>query len=264
MSTIYKIVHKDTGRCYVGRSDNIKERLQRHKNSLRRNKHHSPHLQHAWNKYGEEAFEFVIIKETDIEDDWLAEQTAIDSEQSTFNAYRSAKATRKGTKQPEVFREEQRQRMKGNTLSVGRVHSEEEKLKRANSIRGMKRTEEQRQRMSEAMTGVERKLRGAHSEETRSKIREATNATRPTMTGKHHREDSKLKSSESNKEAKARKQAEALAAGHLTTKQAAEMIGVSPHILRKLSDDGSIPCYKANVQRTFLKADVEAFAVNKQ
>lgn len=44
----------------MGSSINIPRRFREHKKSLSANRHHCAHLQKAWNKYGPEAFEFVI------------------------------------------------------------------------------------------------------------------------------------------------------------------------------------------------------------
>lgn len=58
---VYKIVNKTNGHFYVGSSVNLNKRFWRHKNELRKDKHHCLFLQRAWNKYGEENFEFVVL-----------------------------------------------------------------------------------------------------------------------------------------------------------------------------------------------------------
>lgn len=60
---IYGIHHKILKLIYIGSSRNIINRWRRHKWMLRLNKHSNPYLQNAWNKYGEEAFEFIILEE---------------------------------------------------------------------------------------------------------------------------------------------------------------------------------------------------------
>lgn len=47
---------------YIGSSKNIKDRWSRHRYTLRRKKHRNPHLQAAWDMYGESAFEFSILE----------------------------------------------------------------------------------------------------------------------------------------------------------------------------------------------------------
>lgn len=60
-SGIYKIQNNINGKLYVGKSYNIKNRWNKHKYELKNNKHHSEHLQRAWNKYGKENFIFKTI-----------------------------------------------------------------------------------------------------------------------------------------------------------------------------------------------------------
>lgn len=61
MQYLYEIRNKINNKRYIGRTNNIKARWNRHRNELRNNKHHCIYLQRAWNKYGEENFEFSII-----------------------------------------------------------------------------------------------------------------------------------------------------------------------------------------------------------
>lgn len=60
---IYFIVNKNNGKIYIGSSVNIKQRISKHKSDLKKNKHHSYLLQRAWNKDGEESFEFKVVEE---------------------------------------------------------------------------------------------------------------------------------------------------------------------------------------------------------
>lgn len=52
---------------YIGQSKNIETRWLRHKSCLNNDSHENSHLQYAWNKYGEENFEFTIIEECELE-----------------------------------------------------------------------------------------------------------------------------------------------------------------------------------------------------
>jgi group I intron endonuclease len=63
ISGIYKIINKVNGKYYVGSSLDIYHRFKEHKQYLMHNYHFNDHLQHAWNKYGNEKFEFVIIEQ---------------------------------------------------------------------------------------------------------------------------------------------------------------------------------------------------------
>lgn len=60
---IYKIISKIDNKIYIGSSVHLRNRANRHQNNLRQNKHLSKHLQNAYNLYGEENFDFVILEE---------------------------------------------------------------------------------------------------------------------------------------------------------------------------------------------------------
>ena len=62
ISGIYRILNTITGKGYVGSASDSYHRFAEHKTILRQNRHHSSHLQHAWNKYGESNFKFEIIE----------------------------------------------------------------------------------------------------------------------------------------------------------------------------------------------------------
>lgn len=64
---LYIIENKVNGKRYIGSSINIESRLWHHRSELNRNVHPNGHLQHAWNKYGEDIFEFKIFVITDPE-----------------------------------------------------------------------------------------------------------------------------------------------------------------------------------------------------
>ena len=61
---IYVIQNTINNHIYIGSSINLKQRFSQHKSTLRNNTHKNKHLQSAWNKYGEENFEFIIIEHT--------------------------------------------------------------------------------------------------------------------------------------------------------------------------------------------------------
>lgn len=66
---IYKIENLVNGKVYIGQTvRSFKERMKHHLSLLRRGIHNNQHLQSAWNKYGENNFEFSIIETCDIED----------------------------------------------------------------------------------------------------------------------------------------------------------------------------------------------------
>ena len=48
--------------CYIGQTKNILERIRVHLSDLRAGRHFNKHLQRAFNKYGEDAFEFRVLE----------------------------------------------------------------------------------------------------------------------------------------------------------------------------------------------------------
>jgi len=60
---IYQIRNKVNDKCYIGQSVDCVVRFYNHKVNLRKNQHDNQHLQNAWNKYGEAAFEFIVLQE---------------------------------------------------------------------------------------------------------------------------------------------------------------------------------------------------------
>ena len=60
---IYEIINKVNKKRYIGQSVDVYKRWHGHKNKLNSNSHRNSYLQHAWNKYGEDNFEFNLILE---------------------------------------------------------------------------------------------------------------------------------------------------------------------------------------------------------
>jgi group I intron endonuclease len=76
MQGVYWWLNTVNGKAYIGSARNIARRKSAHLTALRADKHHSIHLQRAWNTYGPHAFKFEIIEK--VEDSiWLeARETA--------------------------------------------------------------------------------------------------------------------------------------------------------------------------------------------
>lgn len=80
---VYVIEHIASGKKYVGSAaKSFSKRWREHRHSLRKGTHHSPYLQHAWDKYGEDAFVWRIVKRTSPEEAIESEQAYIDLHQA--------------------------------------------------------------------------------------------------------------------------------------------------------------------------------------
>ena len=60
---VYIFKNKINGKCYIGSTImTFKKRFDHHVCHLRENKHKNKHFQNAWNKYGEDSFEYDILE----------------------------------------------------------------------------------------------------------------------------------------------------------------------------------------------------------
>ena len=85
---IYTITNLKNNKVYVGSSVNLGSRLNDHKHKLINNEHANIYLQNDWNKYGEDNFEFKIIKLVEMETDLPKEEKSlIDISKQEFGVY---------------------------------------------------------------------------------------------------------------------------------------------------------------------------------
>jgi group I intron endonuclease len=59
---IYEIYCKTNNKRYIGKTSDFRRRQDDHLRDLRRNTHYNPHLQHAFNLYGENSFVFKMVE----------------------------------------------------------------------------------------------------------------------------------------------------------------------------------------------------------
>lgn len=86
MKAIYIIKNKQNDKIYIGSATNFKNRLSRHKSDLNQDRHHNIHLQRAWNKHGEDSFEFFMLEKVEKSEDLISrEQHYIDLHNSVDN-----------------------------------------------------------------------------------------------------------------------------------------------------------------------------------
>lgn len=208
MIGIYAIVNKLNNKVYVGQSINIRSRLTKHKWELNKNIHHNPHLQYAWNKYGEDCFDFITLCETteekldEMEQYYIFAFDACDEEFGYNKSY--------GGKSPKVTNDV-KQRMSVahsgvNNPMYGKHHSDETKRKISEANKGRVEPDELRKKKSEMMSGEGNPMYGVpspmtgkhHTEEARQKIRDCQIGEKNSFYGKRHSEETKKKLSEAN------------------------------------------------------------------
>jgi len=62
MIGVYAIRNKKDGRAYIGSSVDVESRMRGHKSMLKRGKHYNRLLQGAFDTFGEDSFEFIVLE----------------------------------------------------------------------------------------------------------------------------------------------------------------------------------------------------------
>lgn len=100
IAAIYIIRNKVNNKIYVGSTDHLKKRWSAHRHLLENKKHHSKHLQSAYNKHGKENFLFEIYKKVNENELLVEEQKALDClkpfGKNGYNVARTAGSPMKG------------------------------------------------------------------------------------------------------------------------------------------------------------------------
>ena len=169
-SGIYQTRNLITNDAYIGQTIELSTRRYGHFRLLAEGKHHNPILQNSYNKYGKDNFLFEVLLFCDIDKLDHFEQLLINIHKPRYNIRKDATSNRghkttdetkrkisdaqKGRKFSEEHRnnisvarkgkklslsadtiEKMKHRMTGNQINLGRKQTQEEKDKRAKSIR---------------------------------------------------------------------------------------------------------------------------------
>lgn len=166
---IYNI---NTEKAYIGSTKrNLKRRLLEHKSELKYKRHKNPHLQHAWDLYGKECFNFLLVENCNIDELYIRESFYINSIDTEYR-YNLQAVGRLAPMSIEV-REKIR---KGN---CGKTLSQDTKVKIAVALKGNKNglnhkvTEEHKKAISVKNSGNKVWLGKRHSEKTIEKMKQA-------------------------------------------------------------------------------------------
>ena len=141
---------------------------------LKAGTHHSPKLQAAWDKYGENAFTFTVLSECPKELCGFIEQTMIDKFEAAIEGYNI---------QPRVF-------ITPDDISKAQAASNKPRPRKPCS-------EETKEKISQANKGNQAWLGKHHTEETKAKIG-AINKEK--QLGRHHTEETKAKMAKARRE----------------------------------------------------------------
>lgn len=176
-AVVYQIFNLKTCAFYVGSTVQLSKRWRTHRRKLNANKHHCPHLQNAWNKYGHENFELRVVQIVedftllmDEEQKWLDRYHGKDE---CYNYARYVDSSARGIKfMPEhrkAISEGLKNFYKTNSApSLGRQMSDEVKQKISAAKVGVKKTEAHKEKLRQANLG---KKASAETKEKLSAIR---------------------------------------------------------------------------------------------
>ena len=160
-SGVYEIVNTVNGKRYIGSAYRVSKRWDTHKHQLRRGAHHSLALQRAWNKYGEEQFEFRLLLICGRDMCRFYEQRCLDSFAPAYNIALTASAPMAGRKHSDATRAAMSKAGKGKPKS--QAHREAIGKGQLGNKRGPQPPEIVK-RMSLAHMGI------LHTSETKAKI----------------------------------------------------------------------------------------------
>lgn len=190
-SGIYKITNNKNNKTYIGSTADFSVRWATHKRQLRNNEHPCKHLQAAWNKYGQESFDFSIIcfvppnKDflLSIEQYWL--NIYWDNHVTCYNTNKLANS-RAGVSLSEEHKRKIGLANKGNNHRSGIVLSDVTKEKIAASNTGKIRSDITKQKISNSKKGKPHTVKRQLSDDHKRKISEAN-------TGRKHSNETKKK-----------------------------------------------------------------------
>jgi len=187
-SGIYEIRNIVNGNRYIGSSVDLNRRLKVHLCLLNKGMHTNAHLQSAWDKYGEDSFNFEVLELCEEDQVLEREQWYIDNGSPEYNMAQSVSAPFLGM----IHTTETRKRI--SEIQNRRFEDLVEREKVGSRGRGRKPSKEARQRMSESAQ------RRVVSTRTKQLLSERNLGENNPMYGKTHNEETRRTISERAKE----------------------------------------------------------------
>ena len=165
---VYAIRHATSGKVYVGSAaTSFKQRWSQHRCGLRKGKHGNRHLQAAWSKYGEAAFEFVILAVTEPGEAVVCEQRYIDeylAAECGYNICPIAVSSR-GVRRSESFRRKISERLKVSNGTPEYRAAQSQRMRIANGTPEAREAQSERMKIingtpeyRKAMSGIQKAI----------------------------------------------------------------------------------------------------------
>lgn len=153
-------------KIYIGQTKDLSNRLSGHFSYLRRGIHKNPHLQAAWNKYGEDEFDFEVIEECNesIRDErerfWITFFNSLDRKSGyniesggLENKHHSEESRKLISDKAKGRKVSDESRLKMSLSRKGRIKSRQECEKLSKSLKGRVFTKEHCEKISKGLIG---------------------------------------------------------------------------------------------------------------
>lgn len=166
MYYVYKITNLVNGKIYIGKTNNIKARWNKHLSTAKnKNSKDYSYIHRAMSKYLFENFKIESIAEFEIEDQALAMEIEVIAKLNSTNRNVGYNISHGGDRGMTGLKHTEETKAKISKANTGKNPSQEARKKMSEAHRGSKRTEETKNKMREA-----RKKQAPMSEETKRKI----------------------------------------------------------------------------------------------
>ena len=175
---IYQIRQISNGRLYIGQtSQSFKKRYWFHRSQLRRHMHDNRYLQSAWDKYGEDDFEFSVVEVCERDKTYILEREVYYIQKyGTFGDGFNLTVGGEGASGYTPSAETRRKIGQANREHMlGRKHTEETKAKMRQSSRHLSPSPETREAVSRYMK------HRVVSEDTKAKLRRCNSGSQSSF-----------------------------------------------------------------------------------